>query len=461
MAESGAVPGRIFISYRREDTAYPAGWLFDRLTEHFDSGEVFKDVDSIELGDDFVEEISAAVGSCDVLLALIGEQWLTITDQQGVRRLDDPGDFVRIEIEAALSRNVRVIPILVDGATMPGANDVPPSLAGLSRRQALELSPSRFDFDSGRLLTVLDKTLANDRIEDKITPRSGPDSEPTHLTTAASEPIARGGGAAPPDTPPPDTAPAQREPDSSDARAHADAKRRRGLPRAAIVAALVSLAVIAVILVLGGEDEAPQSPASQSSSIILEDDFSDGSSGWKEDGSEPVVGDISDGHFAIHVEAGRGTDVAWLSPESSNVLYPTTSKNLDIQVDAQKTLGGSNPGDFYGIFCRASYAERDYRFELGGEEISISKFGVDEGFTALAAEPIPAEVDLNAANDLRATCSTIEQGGAVLLELSVNGTTVVSAIDRDSPFLEGTIGLHAFAGETLQVEFDNFIVKEI
>jgi hypothetical protein len=455
MAESGAAPGRIFISYRREDTAYPAGWLFDRLTEHFDSGEVFKDVDSIELGDDFVEEISAAVGSCDVLLALIGEQWLTITDQRGVRRLDDPGDFVRIEIEAALSRNVRVIPILVDGATMPGSNDVPPSLAGLSRRQALELSPSRFDFDSGRLLTVLDKTLADDRIEDKITSRRGPDPDPKQLAPTASESIARAGESAPPDT-----APAKREPDSSDARAHADAKRRRGLPRAAIVAALVSLAIIAVILVLGGEDEAPQSPASQSSSIILEDEFSDGSSGWKEDGSEPVVGDISDGHFAIHVEAGRGTDIAWLSPESSNELYPMTSKNLDIQVDAQKTLGGSNPGDIYGIFCRASYGERDYRFELGGGEISISKWGVDEGFTALAAEPIPAEVDLNAANDLRATCSTME-GGAVLLELSVNGTTVVSAIDRDNPYLEGTIGLHVFAGESLQVEFDNFIVKEI
>jgi hypothetical protein len=449
MAESGGAPGRIFISYRREDTAYPAGWLFDRLTEHFDSGEVFKDVDSIELGDDFVEEISAAVGSCDVLLALIGDRWLTITDQRGVRRLDDPGDFVRVEIEAALSRNVRVIPILVDGATMPGAEEVPPSLAGLSRRQALELSPSRFDFDSGRLLTVLDKTLADVRVDDKTLS--------THLASPVSKPIARAGEAAPPDT-----TPVQREHYPSDVRADADAGRRRGLARAGIAAALVSLAIITVaILVLGGEDEASESPASRSSSIILEDDFSDRSSGWKEDGSEPTGGDISDGLFAIHVEAGQGTDVAWLSPEAANVLYPTTSKNLDIQVDAQRTLGGSNRGDIYGIFCRASYAERDYRFELGGGEISISKFGVDEGFTALAAEAIPAEVDLNAANDLRATCSTLEGGGAVLLELSVNGTTVVSATDRDNPYLAGTIGLHAFAGETLQVEFDNFIVEEM
>ena len=76
------VPARIFISYRREDTAYPAGWLFDRLADRFGGGQVFKDVDSIELGDDFVEVITRAVGSCDVLLALIGDQWLTITEER-------------------------------------------------------------------------------------------------------------------------------------------------------------------------------------------------------------------------------------------------------------------------------------------------------------------------------------------------------------------------------------------
>ena len=107
--------------------------------------------------------ITRAVGSCDVLLALIGEQWLTITDAHGRRRLDDPDDFVRLEIEAALTRNVRVIPILVDGARMPRADELPPSLVSLGRRQALELSPSRFEYDTGRLLKVLDTTLAEVR----------------------------------------------------------------------------------------------------------------------------------------------------------------------------------------------------------------------------------------------------------------------------------------------------------
>ena len=153
-------PGRIFISYRREETAFPAGWLYDRLAERFTDGQVFKDVDSIELGDDFPEVIANAVGSCDVLLALIGDRWLTISDEHGQRRLDKPDDFVRLEIEAALQRGVLLIPILVDGATMPRVDELPPSLARIARRQALELSPSRFDFDTSRLLRVLDTTVA-------------------------------------------------------------------------------------------------------------------------------------------------------------------------------------------------------------------------------------------------------------------------------------------------------------
>jgi hypothetical protein len=92
-------------------------------------GQIFKDIDSIQLGDDFVEVITTAVGSCDVLLALIGDRWLTITDERGRARLDDPDDFVRLEIEAALTRNVRVIPILVEGARMPRADHLRPASA--------------------------------------------------------------------------------------------------------------------------------------------------------------------------------------------------------------------------------------------------------------------------------------------------------------------------------------------
>ena len=160
-----AASGRIFLSYRREETAYAAGWLYDRLAEYFGGDQVFKDIDSIELGDDFIEAVTNAVESCDVLLALIGDRWLTVTGADGGRRLEDPRDFVRLEIEAALTRGVRVVPILVAGARMPEASDLPPSLARLVRRQALELSPSRFDSDLSRLLRVLGSTLADARGE--------------------------------------------------------------------------------------------------------------------------------------------------------------------------------------------------------------------------------------------------------------------------------------------------------
>lgn len=147
---------RIFMSYRREDTAYPAAWLFDRLASHLDVSRVFKDIDSIEVGDDYIDVIAAAVASCDVLLALIGDRWLTVTGSDGRRRLDDPADVVRLEIETALARGIRVIPVLTYQTRMPRAEEMPPSLAPLARRHVLELNPARFDADARRLLRTLE-----------------------------------------------------------------------------------------------------------------------------------------------------------------------------------------------------------------------------------------------------------------------------------------------------------------
>ena len=180
---------RVFISYRREETAYPAGWLYDRLGERFGGARVFKDVDSIALGDDFVEAITRAVGSCDVLIALIGDQWLTVSDEHGRRRLDDPHDYVRLEVEAALARNVRVIPVLVDGARMPRAEELPDALAPLVRRQALELSPSRFDSDTERLILVLASTLVDARASNAGPAGEGATPEPA-VAQSAVEPAA-------------------------------------------------------------------------------------------------------------------------------------------------------------------------------------------------------------------------------------------------------------------------------
>jgi hypothetical protein len=150
--------GRIFISYRRDDAPYQASWLFERLAERFGGRRVFKDINSIQFGDDFAAEITAAVGTCAVLLVVIGDRWLTITDDDGRRRIDDPTDWVRLEIETALKRNIRVIPVLLSNAKMPRASQLPDTLAGLARRQALPLSPERFD--TGRLEAMLEQILA-------------------------------------------------------------------------------------------------------------------------------------------------------------------------------------------------------------------------------------------------------------------------------------------------------------
>jgi hypothetical protein len=159
-ASTAASAARIFISYRREETAWPAGWLFNQLEEHFGKGQVFKDVDSIRPGDDFAEVITAAVADCDVLLALIGDRWLTIAGEDGHRRLDDPDDFVRLEIQAALAHGVLVIPVLIGGAVMPSREELPTSLARMVRFQAVELSPNHFEADTERLLRALDNRLA-------------------------------------------------------------------------------------------------------------------------------------------------------------------------------------------------------------------------------------------------------------------------------------------------------------
>jgi TIR domain/Bacterial PH domain len=148
--------GSVFISYRREDSAYAASFLFNLLETHFGKARVFWDVDSIQLGDDFPAAIQAGVGRCRVMLAFIGDRWLTITGKDGKPRLEDPNDFVRLEIEAGLTRDIRVIPVLINGARMPSANQVPTSLARLEHLQAFELSASHFQLDAARLIKLLD-----------------------------------------------------------------------------------------------------------------------------------------------------------------------------------------------------------------------------------------------------------------------------------------------------------------
>lgn len=166
----------IFISYRHEDSKGYAGRIFDRLKQHFGKDHVFMDIARIVPGSDFVESIEKALGSCDALLAVIGKQWLTMSDTNGRRRLEDPKDFIRLELITALRSNIRVIPVLVDNAGMPTPNDLPEGLKELARRQALELSDKRWDFDVEQLIQVL---AGLPGVDDSLT--KPPDSSPTGL----------------------------------------------------------------------------------------------------------------------------------------------------------------------------------------------------------------------------------------------------------------------------------------
>ena len=149
----------IFVSYRRDDSSGHAGRLADRLVEHFGRNRIFVDIDTIEPGEDFVTVIENAVGSCEILIAVIGQKWLSAT---GSGRLDNPNNFVRLEIGTALRRNIRVIPVLVQRATMPKPQDLPEDLVQLARRNAIELSDLRWQTDVDQLISVLEKVLAKE-----------------------------------------------------------------------------------------------------------------------------------------------------------------------------------------------------------------------------------------------------------------------------------------------------------
>jgi hypothetical protein len=160
---------RVLVSYRRDDSSGHAGRLFDRLTAALGPGTTFIDIDSIRPGEDFVNEIRNAVASSHVLIALIGKNWLDIRGEDRGRRLDDPADFVRLEIATALERNMLVIPALVQDARMPHEKDLPPDLAPLARRQAIEISDTRFNQDVERLIEVIRESGAVPGLDQAVT----------------------------------------------------------------------------------------------------------------------------------------------------------------------------------------------------------------------------------------------------------------------------------------------------
>jgi hypothetical protein len=149
----------IFLSYRRQDSQSATGRLADDLEAHFGNERVFRDHE-IVAGDDFVAAIRRSVESSTVVLVVVGPRWLDARDAGGRRRLDDPADFVRLEIELALAARVPIVPVLVEGASMPSVADLPPSLADFARCQAVELSDKRWRFDVASLIESLQSRFA-------------------------------------------------------------------------------------------------------------------------------------------------------------------------------------------------------------------------------------------------------------------------------------------------------------
>ncbi len=145
----------VFISYRRRDSAPYARSLHERLVIDFRRERVFMDITGIDPGENFVRRIEQALDSVDAVIVLIGDRWLTLRNEDGQARIDDPADFVHIEIATALTRGKRVYPVLVGGASMPTAEDLPEPLKGLSELNAVELSDTRWDYDTGRLIDTL------------------------------------------------------------------------------------------------------------------------------------------------------------------------------------------------------------------------------------------------------------------------------------------------------------------
>jgi hypothetical protein len=151
-----AIMTSVFVSYRRDDSAGETGRLADALATRFGSDQVFRDLDDIPAGSDFAGVIDQALARAETLLVVIGRGWLETRRPSGERRLDDRQDIVRLEIETALRRGIRIVPVMVQGAAIPVLDRLPESLRPMMRFQAHELSESRWNYDVGRLIETID-----------------------------------------------------------------------------------------------------------------------------------------------------------------------------------------------------------------------------------------------------------------------------------------------------------------
>jgi hypothetical protein len=379
-----------------------------------------------------------------------------VTDEHGRRRLDDPDDFVRLEIEAALSRNVRVIPILVGGARMPRAEELPDSLAKLVRRQALELHPARFDFDTGRLLKVLDGALAEARAAQ---------GEPSPAQSAVEA-----APATPPAPPPP----------SRPGAPPGERPRRRSTRARVLAAAAVAVVLITVVAVIVANSGTTQSPTGAPSAgpsagaattststsarstttappageVVFRDNFSNRNWGWEGDQGAGYVG----GAYRISAPAAAEGSGAGSVPTKADSLNPTAPPRIRITVHGRR-LPGSDRSMQYGIFCRSNGAT-SYLFSIADNYVAIERWG--SGYRPL--KEAHQQVKASSTNKLQAVCMGGSGRQPVHLELWVNGQKVAEATDRNAPLPPGVVGLAVATEKTTRAslaEFDDFVVEQV
>jgi hypothetical protein len=505
------VAGRIFISYRREDAAPAAGWLFDRLAAHFGPQQVVKDVDLDRPGRNAAEVIAAAVASCDALVVLIGRQWLTAAGPDGLRRLSDPGDSVRLEIEAAMARDIGVIPVLVNGADLPPAGALPPSLTGLARADELELSPNRAEAEVVWLLQVLDQTVA-----DRQAAQAGPAGQVGDQRTITSQPlgwqqsapVALGQQPAPATLRPPSAGgpgsgdrgpgqPASGQPASGQTGPGRTKTMRRSRLRSRntvlIAVGGVIVVAIAAFLVLPGSKHAPPAGANAqnsagsktlpsasasaslsassspspvaSSKVILTDDFSTRSTNWLDDVHQTAGVYTGTGTYRLTVTGADGQNELARPSDAAYGLGNPTAMNLSLSVDARK-IAGAAQGYGYGIATRADGSGDFYAFVIEDHAVAIQKW-VDNGarVSDSPASVTTSALHADAADHLQAVSQTVDGGKAVHLELWLNGKKLVDFTDQDHPYTTGYLGLYvesiSDSTSTAEAEFDNFSAAQL
>lgn len=321
----------VFISYRRSDSRGSAGRIYDNLEEQFGKDRVFRDLDALEPGARYEGAIEEFVASCDAVVAVIGNHWLEVQDEQGGRRIDSPADLVRRELEAALDHDKLVIPVLVEDAVMPKAEELPSKLAGLAGRNALPVSDSRWDYDVGRLVSVLERVLGPAHAGRRPAPDAG-----TPPPAAA--------------TPAPTPAPAAGKPNRG---------RTIALVAAGIVVVLVVLALIG-----GGADDSAET-ASTDDTELTEDELA------AED--EEVV----DGEEEVH-EASITLSVSEAGPDDSVAISGSgfePGETVEISLDGESAgeITADDDGAFLDAFTVPSDAESgEYEFTAEGAESGSS-----------------------------------------------------------------------------------------